>query len=88
MLTGFANYIYKDCNDFFLERKYERLNFVPDYNKRERLQCQLCGSFNTTFNGIRNDKIRVTCKECGKRCSITAPQSSNILSGGDELLES
>lgn len=84
----FANYIYQDKGELFLQRKYDKLYFVPEYNnKKERLQCQLCNSFNTVFNGVRNDKIRIKCKDCGKMCSITAPQSSNILSGEDELLE-
>lgn len=83
----FANYIYQDCEEFFMRRKYEKLYFIPEYNKKERLQCQVCNSFNTMYNGFRNGKTRIKCKDCKKMSSVTAPNSSNIIGGGDELLE-
>ena len=89
----FAEFIYRDCNDLYLKRKYDRLFFIPEYNTKERLVCPNCGQTNTTYLGIRkmlnHTMQRGFCKDCNKRFSIklTAPLSSNIQSGGDELLE-
>lgn len=87
----FANYIYRDCEDLYLKRKYDKLYFIPEYNRMERLQCPICGGTNTVRGGTRQMlhglMYRGYCKDCKKQFSITAPQSSNILSGGDELLE-
>lgn len=87
----FANYIYEDCGDLYLKRKYDMLYYIPEYNKMERLVCPLCNGINTVREGTRQLVHRLTyrglCKDCKKKFSITAPQSSNILSGGDELLE-
>lgn len=88
----FADYIYKDCGDLYMKRKYERLYYIPTYNKRERLICPICNSTNTVRLGTRQMlhslMLRGKCKDCNKQFSITAPQSSNILSGEGELLES
>lgn len=88
----FANYIYRDCEDLYLKRKYDKLYFIPEYNRMERLQCPICGGTNTVRGGTRQMlhglMYRGYCKDCKKQFSITAPQSSNTLSGGDELLES
>ena len=87
----FADYIYKDCGDLYLRRKYERLYYIPEYHRMERLVCPICGGNNTVRMGTRQMLhglvYRGRCKDCKKQFSITAPQSSNILSGGDELLE-
>ena len=87
----FANYIYKDCGDLFLKRKYDKLYFIPEYKRLERLECPNCGSKNTVRGGTRQMLhglvYRGYCKDCKKQFSVTAPQSSNILSGEDELLE-
>lgn len=89
----FAEFIYRDCNDLYLKRKYDRLFFIPEYNTKERLVCPSCGQTNTTYLGIRkmlnHTMQRGKCKDCNKQFSIklTAPLSSNIQSGGDELLE-
>jgi intein/homing endonuclease len=81
----FADYIYKDSS-IYLERKYEKLNVVPEYNIRTRLICPLCNSNNTVFGGERNNKSRIICKDCKKRSSIiTAPNISNNIGGEDEL---
>ena len=89
----FANYIYKDCGDLYLKRKYNRLYYVPEYSEKERLICPICGGTNTVYNQLRQMKHglmqRGTCKDCKKCFSIpiTAPINSNINSGEDELLE-
>lgn len=88
----FADYIYKNCGELYLRRKYERLYYIPEYNRTERLICPICNGINTVRMGTRQMlhglMYRGRCKDCKKQFSITAPQSSNILSGGDELLES
>lgn len=89
----FAEYIYKDCGKLFLKRKYDKLFFIPEYSKKERLVCPICGGNNTVYNTIRIMKHgamqRGECKDCKKRFSlpVTAPLCSNTQSGGDELLE-
>lgn len=89
----FARYIYKDSNGLFLQRKYDRLFYIPEYHKKERLICPCCGNNSTTYLGIRkmlhHTMQRGYCKNCNKQFSIklTAPLNSNIQSGGDELLE-
>lgn len=87
----FANYIYRDCGDLYLKRKYERLYYIPEYHRMERLVCPICNGTNTVRLGTRQMihglVYRGKCKDCQKQFSITAPQSSNTLSGGDELLE-
>lgn len=84
----FADFIYKDAT-IYMKRKFDKLNVIPVYEKKERLQCNNCGSSNTSYNGFRNNKIRIKCKDCKKMSSIiTAPDNSNVIGGGDELLES
>lgn len=87
----FADYIYADCKDLFLKRKHERLYYIPEYTRMERLVCPHCNGINTVRNGTRQMLhglvYRGTCKDCKKQFSITAPQSSNTLSGEGELLE-
>lgn len=84
----FSDYIYKDAS-IYMKRKFEKLNIIPEYiGVKSRLQCNNCGSFNTFYNGFRGNKTRIKCKDCKKMTSIiTAPVSSNINSGEDELLE-
>lgn len=87
----FADYIYKDCGDLYLKRKYDRLYYIPEYNRIERLVCPICSGVNTVRLGTRQMLYglvyRGRCKDCNKQFSITAPVSSNANSGGDELLE-
>ena len=87
----FADYIYRDCKDLYMKRKYEKLYYTPTYNKMERLICPICGGTNTVRLGTRQMlhglMFRGKCKDCNKQFSITAPQSSNTLSGEGELLE-
>lgn len=87
----FANYIYKNCGDLYLRRKYDRLYYIPEYNRAERLVCPICNGVNTVRLGTRQMLhglvYRGGCKDCNKRFSVTAPIDSNINSGGDELLE-
>ena len=87
----FADFIYKDCGDLYLKRKYDKLYYIPEYHRMERLVCPICGGINTIRLGSRQMlhglMLRGSCKDCKKQFSITAPQSSNTLSGGDELLE-
>lgn len=89
----FADFIYKDLGDLYLKRKYDKLYFTPEYLRRERLVCPICGNTNTTYGNIRHQKHgdmqRGYCKDCNKQFSIliTAPLNSNIQSGEDELLE-
>jgi intein/homing endonuclease len=83
----FADYIYKD-SVIYMQRKYLKLNVIPEYVEKERLQCLKCNSFNTMYNGFRNEKTRIKCKDCNKMSSIiTAPYNSDIVSAGGELLE-
>lgn len=87
----FADYIYKDCGELYLKRKYEKLYYIPEYHRMERLICPICGGNNTIRMGTRQMlhglMYRGKCKDCNKQFSLTAPLSSNIQSGGDELLE-
>ena len=87
----FAEYIYRDCGELYMKRKYDKLNFIPEYHRMERLACPICGGYNTTRGGQRQMlhglMYRGKCKDCNKQFSITAPVSSNINSGEDELLE-
>lgn len=89
----FAAYIYENCNELYLKRKYDKLLYIPDYSRKEKLICPNCGNNDTTYLGTRkalnHTMQRGMCKICNKRFSIklTAPLSSNIQSGGDELLE-
>lgn len=86
----FADYIYKDCGELYLRRKYERLYYIPEYHRMERLTCPICLGNNTIRMGTRQMLhglvYRGRCKDCEKQFSITAPQSSNVLSGEGELL--
>lgn len=87
----FAEFIYKDCGDLYMKRKYDKLFYIPEYHKMERLICPMCNNSNTVRLGPRRTlsglKLRGMCKDCNKRFSITAPVNSNINSGEDELLE-
>ena len=87
----FADFIYQDCGELFLKRKYDRLYFIPEYHRKERLVCPICGGSNTVRLGSRQMlhglMLRGSCKDCKKQFSITAPADSNISSGGGELLE-
>ena len=87
----FADYVYKDCGELYLRRKYERLYYIPEYHRMERLTCPICLGNNTIRMGTRQMlhglMYRGKCKDCKKQFSITAPQSSNVLSGEGELLE-
>ena len=83
----FANFIYENSS-IHMNRKFLRLNIIPEYKEKIRLQCPKCNSFNTLYNGFRNGKTRIKCKSCNKISTIlTAPDNSNIISGEDELLE-
>lgn len=87
----FAEYIYKDCGDLYMKRKYDKLLYIPEYHRMERLTCPNCNGGNTVRLGSRQTlqglRLRGMCKDCNKRFSITAPVDSNINSGEDELLE-
>lgn len=87
----FADYIYKDCGELYLKRKYDRLYYIPEYHRMERLICPICGGNNTVRMGTRQMlhglMYRGRCKDCKKQFSITAPLNSNIQSGEGELLE-
>lgn len=87
----FAEYIYKDCGDLYMKRKYDRLFYIPEYHKMEHLVCPTCGGNNTVRMGQRQMlhglMLRGICKDCNKRFSIAAPTNSNVSSGEDELLE-
>lgn len=87
----FADYIYADCGDLYMKRKYEKLYYIPEYNISERYICPRCHGTNTTKGGYRQMTYglvyRGKCKDCNKQFSITAPLSSNIQSGEGELLE-
>jgi intein/homing endonuclease len=87
----FADYIYKDCGELYMRRKYDRLYYIPEYHRLDRLVCPICNRTNTIRMGTRQMSYglvyRGKCKDCKKQFSITAPQSSNTLSGEGELLE-
>ncbi len=84
----FSNYIYDNDSTLFMKRKRDKLEveLIPR-NSKDRLVCGNCNSTNTTYIGFRNNKTRIYCKDCNIRSTQTAPYSSNIISGGDELLE-
>ena len=54
-------------------RKYDRFYIEVIYDNRERLNCPYCNSSNTLYNGIRNNKTRISCKDCKKLSSINCP---------------
>lgn len=87
----FAEYIYRDCGNLYMKRKYDKLFYTPEYHKMERLVCPNCNGINTVRMGqrqmIHGLVFRGLCKDCNKRFSITAPVNSNINSGEGELLE-
>lgn len=87
----FAEYIYRDCGDLYMKRKHDKLLYIPEYHRMERLVCPHCNGTNTIRNGDRQQfhalMLRGYCKDCKKHFSITAPVSSNTDSGEDELLE-
>ena len=87
----FADYVYKDCGELYLRRKSERLYSIPVYHRMARLTSPICLGNNTIRMGTRQMlhglMYRGKCKDCEKQLSITAPQSSNVLSGEGELLE-
>lgn len=87
----FAEYIYKDCGDLYIKRKHDKLFFIPEYHRLQRLVCPICNGTNTVRQGQRQMlhglMYRGMCKDCNKQFSITAPISSNTDSGEDELLE-
>ena len=83
----FSDFIYNNST-IHLERKFDLLNTQVEYDIKERLQCSKCNSYNTFYQGFRNNKTRIKCKDCNRGSTITtAPCSSNITSGEDELLE-
>ena len=69
----FADFIYKDAT-IYMKRKFDLLNIEIEYNKKERIQCPICNSYNTLYNGFRNNKTRIKCKDCNKMSSINCPQ--------------
>lgn len=83
----FFDYIYKNSS-LHLERKYKGFELV-EIVERTRAICPKCGSNQTLFNGFRNNKTRIKCKNCNKMSTIieAAPINSNINSGEGELLE-
>lgn len=87
----FADYIYKDCGEFYMKRKYDKLYYIPEYRNRNKLICPICNGNNTVRLGTRQMLhglvYRGRCKDCEKQFSITAPLNSNIQSGEGELLE-
>lgn len=84
----FADYIYNGAT-LYMKRKFDKLSVERVYEIKPRIQCPKCGSQETVNNGFRNGNTRIKCKCCKKMSQvITAPDSSNIISGEDELLES
>lgn len=87
----FADYIYKDCGEFYMKRKYDKLYYIPEYKNRNKLICPICNGNNTVRLGTRQMLhglvYRGRCKDCEKQFSITAPLNSNVQSGEGELLE-
>lgn len=90
----FYDFIYND-SIIFMNRKKELFNNILNtkfFIQKEAPQCKFCNSNNTVFNGNYTYKgiikPRILCKDCNNNFIIqSAPDSSNIISGEDELLE-
>lgn len=90
----FYTYLYTDCSIYLERKKALFSNIIENTNffiQKIAPTCKFCSSYNTVFNGnytYKNISIpRVLCKDCNRNFTITAPNSSNIISGEDELLE-
>ena len=86
----FYSFLYDDST-ISMDRKkskYEEILRTSFFVQKVTPVCKFCSSNNTVCDGYdyyKAKKQRYLCKECKRH--FTAPQSSNTLSGGDELLE-
>jgi intein/homing endonuclease len=71
----FADYIYKDAT-IFLKRKYDKFKIYIKSESQLRREsfpkCSICGG-DSTFNGTRDGKQRLKCKNCNKQYSVILP---------------
>lgn len=90
----FYDFIYRD-SIIYMNRKKELFSKLLDtkfFIQKEAPECKFCNSRNTVYNGNYTYKgvikPRILCKDCNNNFIIqSAPCSSNITSGEDELLE-
>lgn len=77
--------------DIFLKRKRQIFDSILKTNffiQRKSIPCKFCTSISTVNDGYcyyKGKKQRYLCKSCKRH--FTAPNNSNIIGGGDELLE-
>lgn len=89
--NGFYNLLYNSTT-LYLDRKkdlFSKILATPFFIKKEVIPCNFCSSVDIVCDGYYYYKIkkqRYLCKTCKRH--FTAPNSSNIISGEDELLES
>lgn len=88
--TNFYSYLYVDST-VLMDRKISKFNQILStsfFIQKDSISCKFCSSNNTVCDGYNYYKVkkqRYLCKTCKRH--FTAPISSNINSGGDELLE-
>lgn len=88
--TCFYRYLYDD-SIIFMNRKKNKFDQILSTNffmQKDSIPCKFCDSNDTVCDGYDYYKVkkqRYLCKTCKRH--FTAPLSSNIQSGGDELLE-
>lgn len=89
--SSFYNYLYNDSVIFMIRKKdkFTQILSTTFFIQKESIPCKFCNSNNTVCDGYDYYKLkkqRYLCKTCKRH--FTAPISSNINGGGDELLES
>ena len=88
--TNFYNYLYDNAT-VYMDRKKGKFDQILSTNffiQKGSIPCKFCNSNDTVCDGYNYYKIkkqRYLCKTCKRH--FTAPISSNINGGGDELLE-
>lgn len=71
------------------KNKFDQILSTNFFMQKDSIPCKFCDSNDTVCDGYDYYKVkkqRYLCKTCKRH--FTAPLSSNIQSGGDELLES
>ena len=86
----FYNFLYED-SELYMKRKYNLFTKILSTNlliRKPTPNCKFCNSSHVVCNGYnyyKEKRQNYLCKDCNRHFS--APLSSNIQSGGDELLE-
>lgn len=89
--SSFYGYLYSNSVIFMIRKKdkFDQILSTNFFIQKSSIPCKFCNSNDTVCDGYNYYKIkrqRYLCKTCKRH--FTAPISSNINGGGDELLES